>query len=515
MFATNFTTLDGVIIVLYLLGTVAIGVVVNRYIHNVAGYMVGGRAAGSALNAATMIGTNLGLVTLMYASIEGFTRGLVYIVVALIAMAISLFLGTTGFAVEKLRALKLTTITEYFERRYDRRVRVVAGAVCAVAGIVNMGLFPKMGAIFLTYVTGLGGEGEDRELVINLVTSALILLVLVYTVLGGMVSVIVTDFLQFLFLSVAMGLGLYFCFSHPDVGWNGMFASLAEQRGEAAFNPVHPASYGWIWIAWQVCLFVAVEIAWAPAAARILTARDPRAAKRTFLLATPGMFVRLGVPVLWAVAALAYFSSQPELAPYFFPDGTQAAPAHAAEAMPLLIGKIVPAGLLGLFVAGLMAAFMSTHDSYFLCWSSVIVRDVVNPLRRRPLSDRGQIRAARVLIVLIGLFLLVWGVWYELPESVWNYMAVTGNIYLCGAGVSIIGGLYWKRASRAGALAALLGGLLSAAGLFAEEIHSALGLSASLQDLRYGIGLGGYVLCAALFAAFSLLFPDREREAAA
>ena len=513
MFETNFTSLDGLIVVVYLLGTLGVGVAVNRYISGVAAYMVGGRATGSALNAATMIGTNLGLVTLMYASIEGYTRGFVYLVVALIAMAVALFLGTTGFAVCRLRELRLTTITEYFDRRYGRRVRVFAGAICALAGIVNMGLFPKMGAIFLTYVTGLGGEDAgigagDQELTINLVTSALIVMVLLYTVLGGMVSVIVTDFLQFLFLSLGMGLGLYFCFRHPSVGWDGMFANLWEQRGEAAFNPVHPDSYGWIWIAWQLCLFFAVEIAWAPAATRILTARDPSAAKRTFLLATPGMFVRLGVPVLWAVAALAFFSSQPDLAGHFFPDGARGAPAHAAQAMPLLIGKIVPAGLLGLLVAGLLAAFMSTHDSYFLCWSSVIVRDVVQPLRRQPLSERGQIFLTRALIVVIGVFLLIWGVWYELPESVWTYMAVTGNIYLCGAGVSIVGGLYWRRASRAGATAALLGGLVSVAGLFAEELHGIVGAGVTLQELRYAIGLGGYVLCALLFVVFSLLLPD-------
>ena len=118
--------------------------------------------------------------------------------------------------------------------------------------------------------------------------------------------------------------------------------------------------------------------------------------------------------------------------------------SHPDQAMPLLLGKIVPSGLLGILVAGLMAAFMSTHDSYFLCWSSVITRDVIGPLRKRPLSEKSQIRITRVLIVLIGAFLLWWGIWYELPESVWGYMAVTGTVYLGGAGGGRRGSGRWR-----------------------------------------------------------------------
>ena len=64
----------------------------------------------------------------------------------------------------------------------------------------------------------------------------------------------------------------------------------------------------------------------------------------------------------------------------------------------------------------------------------------------------------RITVLCIGLFLLVWGVWYQLPESVWTYLAVTGTVYISGAGITIYGGIYWKRASSAGAFAALCGG---------------------------------------------------------
>src|SRR5205085_9125239 len=76
-----------------------------------------------------------------------------------------------------------------------------------------------------------------------------------------------------------------------------------------------------------------------------------------------------------------------------------------------------------------------------------------------------RILAAQVFMFLIGIFLLVWGLWYPLGEHLWDYMAVTGAIYFTGAFAVLDGGLYWRRASRAGAYASFLCGFLALAGL--------------------------------------------------
>ncbi|NQT87800.1 hypothetical protein HQ560_13610, partial [bacterium] len=347
--------------------------------------------------------------------------------------------------------------------------------------------------------------GARTEFTINIITSLLIALVLLYTVLGGMVSVIVTDYVQFIVLGLGLGLGLYFCLSHADLGWSGMVGSLAQHRGEAAFNPVHEDSYGWMWVIWMGVHFAAAALCWAPEVSRALTSKDPEATKRTFLLGAPGQFIRLALPALLAIAAYCYVSQHELLSVHFFPAGLGGGADHAGEALPLLLGRIVPSGLLGLLVAGLMAAFMSTHDSYFLCWSSVITRDIIGPLRKRELTDKEQIRITRIAIVCIGLFLLVWGVWYPLPASVWNYMAVTGSVWLCGSIVILVGGMYWKRASSAGAIAALLGGLISVVIIFLPQ---------DIQDntMYMGIaGLANYAFCAMLFVGVSLCCPDPPR----
>ena len=156
MFHTQFTYLDAVIVIAYLVGTVLLGLYVNRHIHNSAGYLVGGRAAGTALNTATFIGTELGLVTVMYTAMEGFQAGFSYFMTPLIWAVITLLIGITGIGVVRMRRLKLTTIPEYFERRYGRGVRITAGIICFISGVINMSPFPKMGATFLTFATGMG-----------------------------------------------------------------------------------------------------------------------------------------------------------------------------------------------------------------------------------------------------------------------------------------------------------------------------------------------------------------------
>ncbi len=513
MFQTNFTLLDWAIVAVYTIGAGAVGIWANRHVHTVGDYMVGGRSAGLALNVATYIGTGLGLVTIMYASMDGFNRGFSYLTLPVAGILGGLFIGCTGFVIKRLRAMQLTTITEFFEVRFDRRCRVAAGAICAAAGILNMGLFPKMGATYIAYATGLAGRVEHPEVIVNLVMSVMILVVLAYTISGGMVSVIVTDYLQFILLGAGLLVTTAIAFSQPGLAWGRVLDTLAEHKGIAAFNPVHPDSYGWLYVIWmlfQVGLIGAVG--WAPEASRALTARDPETSRRTFLLSIPGQFARTSLPALIAIAAFAYVVRDADLRAYFLPDGTGTVSKHAAEALPLFLGKVVPTGLLGLVTAGMLAAFMSTHDSYFLCWSSVVVRDVMNPLRDNRMSERDQIRWTRIWIVITGVFLLVWGVWYELPESVWSYMAVTGAVYFAGAGVALIGGVYWKRASSTGAFICILGGLISLIGLdpIMNELKTRLPwLSAPL------VSLANYAICIALFVICSLLFPDEKSRAAA
>jgi SSS family solute:Na+ symporter len=133
--------------------------------------------------------------------------------------------------------------------------------------------------------------------------------------------------------------------------------------------------------------------------------------------------------------------------------------------MPAMLAQILNPGVRGIVVAGMLAATMSVNSSYLLGWSAVISQDIILPIRRSigkpPLDSKKQILVNRVANFFVSLFLMFWGLYYTPPGAVYLYLNITGTIFLAGAFVCVIGGLYWKRANTTGGYAAML---LGAAG---------------------------------------------------
>jgi SSS family solute:Na+ symporter len=101
--------------------------------------------------------------------------------------------------------------------------------------------------------------------------------------------------------------------------------------------------------------------------------------------------------------------------------------------MPKLLGSVTPHGFLGLLVAGMLAASMSTYSAYLLAWSSVATRDVIACLRPGNFDERTTIWLTRIVAGLIGTFLLVFGLWYQIPDTAFQYLYISGAMYTAGA----------------------------------------------------------------------------------
>ena len=143
--SSNFGTVDWAIVALYMLGTVAIGLYANRYIRNMSDYIVAGRSLKPYLAVATMIGSELGLVTVMYSAQKGFTGGFAAFHIGLIAGIVTLIIGLTGFIVVPLRELGVMTIPEFYERRFSRGVRIFGGLLLALSRHPQHGPVPQGG----------------------------------------------------------------------------------------------------------------------------------------------------------------------------------------------------------------------------------------------------------------------------------------------------------------------------------------------------------------------------------
>ena len=494
--------IDFAIIGTYLLVCVGAGVWMKRYVHQVEDFALARREMDVYLGVASLAATELGVVTVMYTAQLGFTQGFAGATPGVLMAFWMGLVGATGFIIRPLRQAGVMTIPELFEKRFGVLVRWLAGLVVVLGGVLNMGIFLRLGGEFLVHTAGLPPE------YLKWVMTGLLALVLLYTTLGGMISVLVTDYLQF----IVMGTGIVVTslFVLHEAGWHRLLNTLREAHRQTVifpnienvqgaerqidlrpetggnspsrpsdrlptqsspsgqsltmgnpFNPLGKGGPGWVWLVWQALVALAAITTWQTMVVRVLAAKDESTACAIYRRTAFYFVGRFALPGLWGAAAFAYFYRQGGL-----PDGVT-----DLTAMPTYLGQLLPAGILGLVIAGMLAAEMSTDSGYLLTWATVIYNDLVMPCLRRPLSPAGRLLLIRILVVAIGIFLVFWGLWYELPGTAWDYLAVTGTIYLASLFTLLVAALYFPGATRTGALVAII---LGAVGPISFVILNAL-----------------------------------------
>ena len=195
---TNFGVWDWTIVVVFLVASTVLGLWAMRYIRDMEDYVVAGRGIRTYLGVASLIATELGLVTVMYTAQLGFTNGFAGATIGVLIATAMYVVGRTGFVIGPLRRAGVMTIPELFQQRFGTKVRWLAGLFIVLGGVLNMGIFLRLGGEFLVAVTGMPAHWLEW------VMTVLLSMILLYTVLGGMLSVLVTDYLQF----IVKGMGI-------------------------------------------------------------------------------------------------------------------------------------------------------------------------------------------------------------------------------------------------------------------------------------------------------------------
>jgi SSS family solute:Na+ symporter len=443
---THFTWLDGSIVGTYLLATMIAGIMVRKYVSRVDHFLLAGREMNVFLGIASLAATEFGIVTCMYTAQAGYTRGFAGSIPG-ICNAVAMFVvGWTGFCVKPLRDSGAITIPELFEKRYGKFVRWLAGVVIVLGGLLNMGVFLRVGGQFLVVCCGLNLR------YLEIAMTVLLLGVAVYTILGGMLSVLVTDFLQFIVMSAGMLAVTVLVLT--QVGWDTMIEAVETNHGPGGFNPFIAPDLGWAFVVSNLFTNIAAVLTWQTCIARLLSAKDSKTGRQVYT-GTAFFFVcRWIIPGLWGIAALAMI--EPTVVETI---GLQFGEKDGSLfAMPFFLAQIVPAGMMGVLVAAMLAADMSTDSAYMLTWGSVIYNDILAPFRRTKWSEKRGILWNRCIVALIGMFLLFWGLWYKLEGNLWEYLQTTGAIYLASMSVLLIACCYWKNANNWGAIAAIIVG---------------------------------------------------------
>lgn len=447
----NTSIIDWGILVLVFAGLCFAGLICRKKVKGVSDFMVAGRHVRKYLALGTGLVEGIGLVTMANFIQQGFLHGLSNIWLQTIDMLIvAIIFGHFGVVIVRFRLGGFITLPQYFEARYSRKTRLLVGIVTAVAGIMNFAIFPIVGSHFLTHFLGLPATFSFTGIEIPTIPALMgfmLLLALLFTNLGGMISVVVTDYIQSIL--VAAGIFIMLVFTFMKVGLTGMTEGLRENLGPAAFNPFYEGSYGIVFFIWVGLNVFFCYVAFSPTMQKVASTNSSETARKMTMLSSFFNKSRLVMMMLIGIGALIFLGNE-------IPTGMGITQEQwSRTAGPLFLGTILPPVFMGIVMSALCAAFVSTMDSYILSWASVIVNDIICAFKKKPMTPENHLWSLRIVIGAIALFLFFFGVLYKPAESILEYIYLTGTMFT-GIGIALVFGLYFKFGNTFGAMATII-----------------------------------------------------------
>lgn len=345
------------------------------------------------------------------------------------------------FFVKLLRRLDVTTIFEYLDRRFGRTVRAI-GALLAllVVTLGRMSVVLLLPSLALAAVTGIN---------VYVAIALMGFVTIIYSTEGGFDAVIWTEVLQALVMFGGIGLALYFLASGVEGGFAEL-VTLALREGKfemVSWEPTLAVPTVWVFLGMFVAT-VFVHISDQSLMQRVFASSDEKAARKTLLLGTI-----LGIP-----SSLLFFFMGTAIWAFY-----QANPTHLVEGVPndaifpYFIANELPVGVVGLIVAGLLAATMSTLSGSINASAAIVERDFHHPLRPDA-TEKQRLAVGRWASVISGTIATVMAIYLATLEvrSLWEkFIELTALFGGAFPGVFALG-LLTRRASAVGAIAGVI-----------------------------------------------------------
>ncbi len=472
--------LDWSIVVGFVAVLVATALFANTLSRGVSGFLTADRCAGRYLVTVAYNMAQVGVITLVWYFQLGYDVGFTQIWWGYFEGPSLILLAITGWVIYRFRETRAMTLAQFFELRYSKRFRVLSGGVAFLSGIVNYGIFPGVTARFFMALCGLPEHFTlaGASVAVFPVLMALLLALAIFMVFaGGMVSIILTDFLQGVF---CFGTFVFICFwLMAQFPWPVLERAMLSMPAGTSF--VDPFGLSreknfdvFYWAISAFVLFYAAR-AWQGDQGYNSAPLNAHEARMAQILNGWRYRVLMLVTIIIPLAVRA-FMTQPEYAEV-------AAPVHAAleqvtnESLrselrtPLAMAVILPAGILGLFVAAMLGAAVSTDEAYLHSWGSIFIQDVILPFRKKPFDPAVHTFLLKLSALGVALFAFTFSMLYEPTQYIAMFAALTASIFVAGAGAAIIGGLYWSRGSTAGAWSAMVTGIvLSVVGVLVHQL---------------------------------------------
>lgn len=425
-----------VFVVLYLLGTLAIGVWAGTRVKNTADFAVAGRSLPLVMVITTTFATWFGAETVMGIPAKFVQGGLGGIVEDPFGAGLCLVLVGTFFAA-KLYRKNLLTIGDFYRQRYGKGVEIF----CSLA-------------IILSYLGWVAAQVTALGLVFNILTNGAmspamgmavgLLAVLVYVVIGGFLAVAWTDFIQMIVLVV--GLSLIAMFSADLAGGADKVLSLAQQKNLARFLPESSFTDIAMFLGAALTMMLG-SIPQQDVFQRVMSAKDAQTAQRGAIIGGFSYIVFAFVPMFIVLAAVVVMGDQALLLAQN--DYQRVLPSFIMGHMPLLMQI--------LFFGALLSAIKSTSSATLLAPTTSFVENILKQIRP-DMSDKQALVAMRVTLVVFALAVLAYAIALQ-GTSIYDLVSAAYQVTLVAAFTPLVFGLYWQRATTQGAIFSIFAGV--------------------------------------------------------
>ena len=462
--------IDTAVIAAYLLGMVGLGWWGMRRARSKSDYLVAGRRLGPLMYAGTMAAVVLGGASTVGGIGLGYTYGIsgAWLVVAIGVGILALHL----FFAERISRLRVFTVSEMLDLRYGGDSRIVSALV--MWGYTFVLTVPST----LAFSTIFSGLFELPRVVAIILGGSIVVL---YSTMGGMWSVTMTDMAQFAIKTI----GLLFILTPVAVWSAGGFSGMRESLDPSYFDPTAIGGQTILtyFVIYSLGLLIGQDI-WQ----RVFTGRDDKVAKVGGIGAGVYCLIYGVCGALIGTAAAVMF---PNLAD----------PDHS---FTLMVEATLPTGVAGLVLAAALSAVMSTASGALIACSTVTSTDLwprVRALFGAKKSAEGdqdgdEVAAGRVFTLLLGVASICVAL---AVDNVVAALTLAYNILVGGLLVAILGGLVWRRGTRVGALASMLAGSVA--------VIVTMAITGLLANEPIYVGLGTALV---VYVAVSLLTPPTE-----
>ncbi|MDQ1681224.1 MAG: solute:Na+ symporter, family [Frankiaceae bacterium] len=493
---------DYSLLVLYFVVVLGIGIFARRAVGTSADFLLAGRSLPAWVTGLAFVSANLGATEIIGMAANGAQYGVAtvhyYWIGAVPAMV---FLGIVMMPF--YYRSKVRSVPEFLRRRYNDGSHVLNAGIFALAAVLIAGVNLYALSIVLQALLGL-------PLIWGVVLSAAV--VLLYVGAGGLSSAIYGEVLQF-FIIIAALLPLAIAALRSEGGWHALTQKVTQTAlgpdgthawaGTSISPGGNPIGANWIGLVLGLGFVLSFGY-WTTNFAevqRAFSAKNISAARRTPLIAAyPKLFIPFIVVIPGLVAAVTQGLVPNEKGKPVWND-----------AIPALMGKLLPSGLLGLAITGLFASFMAGVAANVSSLNTVVTYDLVQAYWKKDRDDSFYLGVGRIVTVL-GIVL---SIFTALIASQFNnimiYLQDLFSIFNAPIFATFIVGMFWRRTNARGGFWGLLCGVLAGALTFLLYQTGALPNGKSLAATFIQAGVA-FVVDLVVSIVLSLTGPAPERD---